>query len=183
MASASNGDVLCELAQLVGMETICIRKTDESPPRVSVIDVAVAVTGHDANYASEAVRNIRKKCPDIHERIGDHAFLDARGRKCGKNTPVIDVSGIVEIIMLLPGEQAAQVRRQAAELLVRYLTSDLAIISEINAIRIYQKHLADKEPNNPRRLFGESVEATLDPAPPKAACTETLVIFFAQIIA
>ena len=164
MASASNDGVLCELAKLVGMQAICIRKTDELPPRVSVIDVAVVVTGHDANYASEAVRNIRKKCSDIHDRIGDHTFLDARGRKCGKNIPVTDVSGIVEIIMLLPGEQAAQVRRQAAELLVRYLGGDLAIISEINAIRIYQKQLADEEPKNPRRLFGEVVEATVDPS-------------------
>ena len=80
MASNSTENVLCELAKLVGVEAICVRKTDESPPRVSVIDVAVVVTGHDAHYASEAVHNIRKKFPDIHDKIGD-AFLDARGRR------------------------------------------------------------------------------------------------------
>ena len=164
MASASNDDVLYELAELVAMEAICIRKTDQSPPRVSVIDVAVVVTGHDAHYASDAVRSIRKKYPDIHDKIGDHTFLDARGRKCGKNTPVTDVSGIVDIIMLLPGEQAAQVRRHAAELLVRYLGGDVTIIDEINTIRIYQEQLANEVPKDPRRLFGEAVEATLDPA-------------------
>ena len=70
MASNSTDNILCELAKLVGVEAICVRKTDESPPRVSVIDVAVVVTGHDAHYASDAVRNIRKKFPDIHDLPG-----------------------------------------------------------------------------------------------------------------
>ena len=38
-----------------------------------------------------------------------------------RETPVTDARGIVEIIMILPGHQATLVRRQAAELLVRYL--------------------------------------------------------------
>ena len=126
--------VLYEIAELVGMEAISIRKTNELPPRVSVIDVASVVTGHDAHYAGETVRNIRKKFPDIHNRIGDHTFSDARGSKRGKTTPVIDARGIIEIVMLLPGEQAARVRRQAAELLVRYLGGDLSIVDEIISI-------------------------------------------------
>ena len=42
-------------------------------------------------------------------------------------TPLTDVHGIIEFVMLLPGKHAANVRRQAAELLVRYLGGDLAI--------------------------------------------------------
>ncbi len=55
-------------------------------------------------------------------------FPDARGRKGQKDTPVVEAKGIVEIIMLLQGHHAARVRRQAAELLVRYLGGDVAII-------------------------------------------------------
>ena len=112
------------------MERARIRKTDEAPPRVSVVDVAVAVTGHDANYASQAVRNICDKHPDVHEKIMDVKFPDVRGRRGQKNTPVADAKGIVEIIMLLPGQQAARVRRQAAELLVGYLGGEVAIMDE-----------------------------------------------------
>ena len=59
MADACHDDVLYEIAELVGMEAISIRKTNELPPRVSVIDVASVETGHDAHYAGETVRKIR----------------------------------------------------------------------------------------------------------------------------
>ena len=154
MASSSADDIPNQLAALLGIASVRIRKTDEAPPRVSVIDVAVAVTGHDANYASQAVRNACEKYPDVHEKIMDVKFPDVRGRKGQKNTPVVDVQGIVEIIMLLPGQQAACVRRQAAELLVRYLGGDLAIIDEVIALRGLQEELAGRAPEDPRRLFG-----------------------------
>ncbi len=52
-----------------------------------------------------------------------HAGVKARN-------PVAEAKGIVEIIMLLQGHHAARVRSQAAELLVRYLGGDVAIIDE-----------------------------------------------------
>ncbi len=41
-----------------------------------------------------------------------------------------EADGMVEISMLLQGHRTARVRRQAAELLVRYLGGDVAIIDE-----------------------------------------------------
>ena len=58
----------------------------------------------------------------------------------------------VEIIMLLPGQQAARVRRQAAELLCRYLGGDLAIVDEVCKIRGLQQQMAAESPNDPRRV-------------------------------
>ena len=140
------------------METVRIRKTDEEPPKVSVIDVAVAVTGHDANHAGQAVRNVCEKYPDVYEKVVYVNFPDARGRM-GQKTPVADVKGIVEIIMLLPGQKATRVRRQAAELLVRYLGGDLGLVDEVIALHGLQEELASRAPPDPRRLFGEAVEA------------------------
>ena len=48
-----------------------------------------------------------------------------------------DAKGIVEVIMLLPGQQAARVRRQAAELLCRYLGGDLALVDEF----VWEQHV------------------------------------------
>ena len=62
--------------------------------------------------------------------------------------------------MLLPGKHAANVRRQAAELLVRYLGGDLAIIDEVCTLRGLQEELAVERPEDPRRVFGQAVEAT-----------------------
>ena len=92
-----------------------IRKTDENPHVIS------AATGMNSNHATKAYRDLVARHPDVNS-VGVHVkFPDARGRKGQKNTPVTAVRGIVEIIMLLPGHHAARIRRQAAELLVRYL--------------------------------------------------------------
>ena len=71
-----------------------------------------------------------------------------------------DAKGIVEIIMLLPGQQATRVRRQASELLCRYLGGDLALVDEVCRLRGFQEELAVARPEDPRRLFREVVEAT-----------------------
>ena len=67
--------------------------------------------------------------------------------------------------MLLPGHTAARVRRQAAELLCRWLGGDLAIIDEVCALRGFQEELAIRAPEDPRRLFGEVVEASSSSGP------------------
>ena len=61
--------------------------------------------------------------------------------------------------MLLQGKQAARVRRQAAELLVRYLGGDLALVDEVCRIRGFQEEMAAQRPEDLRRIFGEAVEA------------------------
>ena len=44
-----------------------------------------------------------------------------------------DLRGAVELTFLLPGRHATQVRRQAADLLCRYLGGDLALVDEVCA--------------------------------------------------
>ena len=61
--------------------------------------------------------------------------------------------------MLLPGRMAARVRRQASELLVRYLGGDLSLIDEVCRIRGFHEEMAVRAPDDPRRVFGEAVEA------------------------
>ena len=46
-----------QLPAFLGKGVARLRKTDENPARSSVIDVAVALSGHGADYASQAVRN------------------------------------------------------------------------------------------------------------------------------
>ena len=66
------------------------------------------------------------------------------------------------MILLLPGAQAARLRRQVAELVVRYLGGDLTIIDDVCRIRGFQEELAARAPEDPRRAFGEAVEASCD---------------------
>ena len=112
-----------------------------------IIDVARAITGHSADYSAQAVRNVCDQYPEVSEKITDLKFK-GRGQRL---TPVTDVHGIIEFVMLLPGKHAANVRRQAAELLVRYLSGDLAIIDEVCALRGLQEELAVERKTNLKR--------------------------------
>jgi hypothetical protein len=116
--------------------------------------VVCAISGYDANCAAEAVRNICEKYPDVKDKIFNFKFSGQGQRK----TRVTDARGIVEVIMLLPGHHAARIRRQAAELLVRYLGGDLSVVDEVCALHAVQEALRKDCPDHPARFFRASAE-------------------------
>ena len=165
MAASSGDDILAQLAALLGRESVChIRKTDTVPPQVSVIDVAATITGKSHDAAAQDFRRMSKKYPDVSAKCTDVKFHDARGRQGQRKTKVIDVRGIVEIVMLLPGRVASRVRTAAAGLLCRYLGGDLSLVDEVCALRGFQEQLAVRVPQDACRAFGEAVEATPNPS-------------------
>ena len=137
-------DIRQQLAMLVGKEVkdiANIRKTSEVPPRVSVIDVTMAITGKNKNDAAQDFRRVIGNYPAVKANCLNWKFDGARQR----DTPVTDARGIVEIIMLLGGRQATRVRRRAAELLVRYLGGDLSLVDEVCRIRGFAACYAVKD--------------------------------------
>jgi hypothetical protein len=149
-------DIQTKLSELLGREVKQVRRTDEVPPRISIIDVAIAVMGKTQHDAAQDFRRLSDQYPEVGPNCSLYKFKGRRQR----DTPVTSVKGIVEIIMLFSGRQAARVRRLAAELLCRWLGGDLAIIDEVCALRGFQEELAVRAPEDPRRLFGEAVEAS-----------------------
>ena len=156
MATSSSDDIPAQLAALLGNAVTRLRITDEVPPRISVIDLATAITRKGANQAAEQVAYVKKRHPEVTEIFGDFKF---RGQG-QKTTAVVDLRGALELTFLLPGHTAARVRRQAAELLCKYLGGDLSLVDEVCTIRGVQEELALHAPEDPRRLFGEAVEAS-----------------------
>ena len=71
---------------------------------------------------------------------------------------VVDLCGALELTFLLPRHTAARIRRQAAELLCKYLGGDLSLVGEVCTLRGFQEELALHAPEDPRRLFGDVVE-------------------------
>ena len=49
-----------------------------------------------SRYAAQAVRNIYEKYPNLDEKIIQVKFIDSKGRKANRGTPVTDVRGIVQ---------------------------------------------------------------------------------------
>ena len=67
---------------LLGRDIARIRKTSQTPPKVSVIDVVQAITGKDARHAAEDVRSLCSSYPEV-DGIFVHFRLPGRGQgKC-----------------------------------------------------------------------------------------------------
>ena len=126
MAASSTDDIPTQLAALFGypLERICI--TEQGPPRISVIDLANAITKKDGNHAAQDVGYVKDRHREVTQILGDFK-LRGQGQK---KTPVTDLRGVVELTFLLPGCHAARVRRQAAGLLCRYLGGALSLVDE-----------------------------------------------------
>ena len=99
-------DIQRQLSGLLGRDVQHIRKTSDNPARISVIDVVAAITGHRSNGSSNAAvifMRLKNDHPEVTTNCSDLKFPGRGQRK----TPVASVRGIVEIIMLLPGRDAA----------------------------------------------------------------------------
>ena len=108
MAASSTDDVPTQLAALLGKKKVAqIRKTDENPPRISIIDVIATISGKDKNQAAEDLRRISTGHPEVKAICFDVKF-PGRGQR---DTPVTDAKGIVKI-KRAAGRQEGDRRRQ-----------------------------------------------------------------------
>ena len=127
-----------------------IRKTRETPPRVSVYDLIRCTTGlcnpHNVWTALQANH------PEVLQDLENHKFPGPGQR----DTPVLDARGAAQVIMLLPGRAAAEFRKEAAGVIVRFLGGDLSLVEELAANHLAQASLPD---SHPARLFGQAVES------------------------
>jgi hypothetical protein len=120
----------------------------------SVIDVIMNVSGQNRNHSAEAFRKIAEVYQEVNASTVNFQF-EGQGQR---RTPVAKIAAMVEIIMLLPGRTAALVRRQCAEVFVRYLGGDLRLIEEVTQLRHVQEVLAREDPDHFGRVFGRAVE-------------------------
>ena len=136
-----------------GLDLKKIRKTNETPPRVSVIDLIAVVT--KASNPREAWSGLQRAHPEVVSQT-DSFKSDYKFPGRGQNgTPVIDATGAITIINLLPGQFAASFRAAWASIIVRYLGGDRTLIDEVEANHDQQQQLPD---DDPQRFFGQTVE-------------------------
>ena len=145
-------DLMVHLAELDDGTVRQIRKTAEDPPRVSVYDVIGTVTGLPQYNMHTIWSRLCESYPEVSTSCANFKF-SGRGQR---DTPVTDARGAVEIVMILPGRAAARVRKMAADVMVRYLGGDPAIVEEVAANRLAQESMC---PDDPARLFGQTVES------------------------
>ena len=145
--------VLTELGKVVGASIQRLRKTDENPPRLSIVDVIMAMTGHTQTSAAKDLRKLVEQYPEMATRIDfNYKFKGERGRK----SAVADVRGVVEIVMLLTSPCASRLRQEVAQLMVRYVGGDLRIIQEVYEHHGLQEHLQVHAPGDLRCAFRQA---------------------------
>jgi len=132
-----------------------------------LIDVAMIFTGLNNNQAGKAVRRLLDDHPEVQSTRLNFKFA-GRGQKpiC-----VAPLAVALDFAFLLPGKAAAQMQRQAAALMVRYLGGDATLVDEVYANRRAQEALATipEEQRTPLeqavRLCGEAIENQAQPLP------------------
>ena len=152
-AGESEGGVNCVLKTL---NTSKIRKTDEKPPRVAVLDLISVLTNQTISNSSVTFSRLCQKFPEVTTGCSDFKF---RG-KGQKFIPVTNAKGAVLIINALPGRTATRLRIEWAGVIVRYLGGDLSLIEEVAHNRNVQENIAD---DHPLRFFGQDVESHVLP--------------------
>jgi hypothetical protein len=134
----------------------CIRKTNDTPPKISILDLIAAVTG--TVNPSRAWADLSKRFAEEDIRVSyDFAKFAGQGQT---DTPVTNAAGVVIIINALGGARAAKFCQKFADTLIRYLGGDETLIAEIRSIREAQEQLPN---DHPLRLFGQTVEAERAP--------------------
>jgi hypothetical protein len=145
-----------------------IRMTPDKQP--ALVDVISIIARLDKDAAAHYLRRVTEVSPNVSTACTNIHF-PGRGQR---PTPVAqNLKVLIQVIFLLPGQQAALVRQAAAEVFVRFMGGDLSLIGEVQRIHEVQAFLREHEPDHPMRVFGEAVgssaasaEAAVAPAPP-----------------
>jgi len=124
---------------------------------VSVYDVIRAVTGQSLGTCRKTWQRLTETHPELVAICTPYKF-NKTGRGSHQESAGADASGITTVLMVLPGHAAAEFRKSAARVVVRYLGGDTGLVDEIAANRAAQERLAQHGPDHPARLFGEAVE-------------------------
>ena len=123
--------------------------------KVSVTDVICASKGCTPQYAAVVYGRL----------VGDNRVPHfatskccSKGKRGGAHKPIPFASAeeVVGLLQALPGD--TEFKRNAANVLVRYLGGDETLAAEVAENRAAQERLAVEAPDHPARLFGEAVE-------------------------
>lgn len=94
--------------------------------KVSVFDAIVAFRSNPGN-PRRVWKDLSERHPEV-VRLTDSFQFPGRGQQ---PTPVTDEEGLYQILMLLPGANAAEFRKWAASILTRYRQGDMTLADEI----------------------------------------------------
>ncbi len=154
--TVASQDVALALAGALGKSAAdmpAIRKTVLANEQVaSVFDAIAAFKGRSCKPKVEYKR-LTGRFPEVVASCYHFQFAGQGQRE----TPVANAKTLVEIILVLPGEQAAKVREQVSRVFVDFLGGNVALVKEMLLNRQMQERLQRENPEHWARFFGEHV--------------------------
>jgi hypothetical protein len=137
-----------------------IRTTPQNQP--AFIDVISIIFHKSKRVSATDLRRLTEQCRTVESSRCLCHFPGERQRP----TPVAkDLKTLIQVIFMLPGPEAAQVRQAAAEIFIRFMGGDLSLIQDVQRMNEVQAFLREHEPEHPMRIFGEAVESTEEVTP------------------
>ena len=90
------------------------------------VDLAMVVTGKNRNDAGQAIRNLKEEIFQSGKFTDRHLSLTG-----GHATKLIGFQDAIELIMVLPGKVAREIRANFADIIRRHLAGDMSLVKEI----------------------------------------------------
>ena len=113
---------------------------------ISVFDILITATGCKKDSVYKTWLRIKKEYNDILAECQDIKF---DGKK-QKETPCINTSGFIKLLMIIPGKLADKFRNDVAPIIIRNLGGDTTLINEIKYTD--QLHIQNGESNIFRKV-------------------------------
>jgi hypothetical protein len=115
-------------AEVVQGRNATVRVTEDG--FLFAVELNMVVSGKDRNNAGRDLRNLS------NEEFSHQKFRERRLPGKGNcHTKLVSFENAIELIMVLPGKQAKHIRKQLANIIVRYLDGDTSMCHEIQANR------------------------------------------------
>ena len=124
-------DFRADLARLLNKEPEQlgrIRKVDGAPPKYSLVDVVVCITGQRADNAHRALNKVLRRIDrDVTHLVSYIPLLDSTDRRV-QLTPVADIQTVLRVIMQLPCRNLGELKGAICEVFARFMGGDLSLI-------------------------------------------------------
>jgi hypothetical protein len=131
------------------MDGLKIRQTTEIPPRISVYDLIDVITG-TSNQSKKLYERIKEKQIENSDKIFIEVKTDEESLnlykfpgKNNKNTPVVDVYGVINIINLLSEIKNYSLLLKNANLIINHLGGDINLIKHDIKMNIKDSNISN----------------------------------------
>jgi hypothetical protein len=109
-----------DISDIFQNDAMVIRKTLGNPPRISIMDFVMAVTGQNNDRAAKTIRNLKDVNSQFLTKLEMHQFPGRSQRE----QYVLCASEAIQLLMMLPGKVAREFRLESANLLTKVFAGD-----------------------------------------------------------